>query len=192
MSHRYCCAVSSRASVPLRGHWKPPSSSRLYSRRNPSPPPVQPFYPVPLFCHRTKTMPFGTGPAETAAVPALSVLYLSVQISIPTGNVYGTPALKVIQHVFKAWTMAWIICASALVFHPVSNSGICLHFGGNLLYSIKKRNGGSKNAAIHCNANRRRREGIESVGTKGRESHGNQFLRMAQIAWGLSRELNII
>ncbi len=37
ISQRYCCAVSFLTSSPFRGHWKLPLSSRLYSRRNPSP-----------------------------------------------------------------------------------------------------------------------------------------------------------
>ena len=37
MSQRYCCGVSSRASVSLRGHWNTPFSNRLYSSTNPFP-----------------------------------------------------------------------------------------------------------------------------------------------------------
>ena len=37
ISHRYCCAVSCRASPPFLGHWKLPLSSRLYTSTNPSP-----------------------------------------------------------------------------------------------------------------------------------------------------------
>lgn len=37
INQRYCWGVIARASASLRGHWKLPFSSRLYSSTNPSP-----------------------------------------------------------------------------------------------------------------------------------------------------------
>lgn len=113
ISHRYCCAVSCRASSPFLGHWKLPLSSRLYTSTKPSPSQYQPFDPVfpPPAKQEKRVLEWIQmklrlhHPSQPVDPPP--------QVCVPTGKVYRAAAFEIAQHDLSARMIVWIVSASA-------------------------------------------------------------------------------
>lgn len=124
MSHRYCCGVSARASLSLRGHWKLPDSKRLYSSTKPLPSQYSALIRSRRRPHEQKQRVAEWIQFKFQLHQRRQAVDSLAKVGVPAADVHLLDACEVAQHDFTARSTASTVAASAPLWMAISTSPI--------------------------------------------------------------------